>query len=80
MSAPALETLLARLYSDAAFRARFLADPLGVSMQAGLSEAEALALAGIDRVGLELAAESYERKRTAHRKTRRPGWIARLFK
>jgi hypothetical protein len=80
MSAPALETLLARLYSDAAFRARFLADPLGVSKQAGLAEAEALALARIDRVGLELAAESYKRKRMAHQKMPRPGWIARLFR
>ena len=30
--------------------------------------------------GLELAAESYKRKRMAHQKMPRPGWIARLFR
>jgi len=67
MSAAAFEAFLARLYVDADARARFLADPGGETERAGLTPAECSALAAIDRVGLELAAASYDRKR-AHRK------------
>ena len=65
MSAPALEAFLARIYVDAAARARFLADPAGEAGRAGLSARECEALRSIDRVGLDLAAESYARKRGA---------------
>ena len=63
MSAAAFEAFLARLYVDADARARFLADPRGEAQRAGLAPAECRALESIDRVGLQLAAASYERKR-----------------
>ena len=59
----AFEAFLARLYTDAGLRRRFLADPRGVAEAAGLSGVEAHALVDIDRVGLELAAASFARKR-----------------
>jgi hypothetical protein len=57
------EAFLARLYVDAEFRARFLAEPVGEAMRAGCDRATAERLAAIDREGLELAAESFARKR-----------------
>ncbi len=60
---PGFEAFLARIYVDAEARRRFLADPQGEAMRAGLAPGEAGALAAIDRAGLELAALSYERKR-----------------
>jgi hypothetical protein len=54
---------LAKIYVDANARARFLADPRGEAIRAGLSEAEIAALETIDRTGLELAADSLRRKR-----------------
>ena len=62
------EQFLARLYVDAALRERFLADPVGEAMRAGLDRATAERLAEIDRVGLELAADSFARKRAARSK------------
>ena len=64
MSAVAVETLLARLYTDAALRRDFLRDPRGVAREAGLDRQEIEAFVAIDRVGLEMAAESYEHKRS----------------
>ena len=64
MSSPAFEGFLARLYVDAAFRARFLADPEGEARRAGLGCAGVAAVKSIDRVGLEMAARSYELKRS----------------
>ena len=61
------EQFLARLYVDDALRARFLADPVGEGVRAGLDRETAERLAEIDRVGLELAAESFARKREAKR-------------
>jgi hypothetical protein len=69
MSAAAVETLLARLYSDDALRREFLADPGRIARAAGLDPAEVTAMAAIDRTGLEMAAESYSRKRST--RTRR---------
>jgi len=63
MSAAAVETLLARLYSDADCLGAFLEDPVRVSRAAGLDEREAEGMAAMDRTGLEMAAESYSRKR-----------------
>jgi hypothetical protein len=68
MSAQAVETLLARLYSEPQYRRTFLQAPRQTARAAGLDEAEAQALARIDRVGLELAAESYARKRAGRAK------------
>jgi hypothetical protein len=70
MSSPALETFLARLYTDIALRERFLADPRLEAQRAGLNTIEVTALANIDTVGLCMAANSYARKRTQHRKPR----------
>jgi hypothetical protein len=79
VSARTLEAFLARLYTDAALRREFLAEPLAAARRAGLKEREAAALAAIDRTGLELAAESYARKRAQHAAKRpRPGLLDRL--
>jgi hypothetical protein len=64
MTSQEFEAFLARLYVDAGFRARFLEDPRREALAAGLSEAECRALEAIDRPGLELAAASFEVKRT----------------
>ena len=67
MSSPAFEGFLARLYVDAAFRARFLADPETEARRAGLSCGDREKLKSIDRTGLEMAAKSYEMKRVKTR-------------
>ena len=74
MSGASLEGFLARLYTDKEARARFLADPRGEATRAGLSDAESDALERIDRAGLEMAARSFERKRTAQTSRRRRWW------
>ena len=58
-----LEAFLARIYVDPEARARFLADRVGEASRAGLDANAVAQLDGIDRVGLELAAASLERKR-----------------
>ena len=63
MNSPQFETLLALLYTDAAARARFEADPRGEAARAGLDAAQVEALAAIDFAGLGFAARSFERKR-----------------
>jgi len=63
MNSPRFETFLARLYTDAALRERFLADPRGEALRAGLDETQAAALAKIDIAGLGFAARSFGRKR-----------------
>ncbi len=72
MTSAHLEAFLARIYVDGEARARFLADPRAEARRAGLPEDTCLALAAIDRVGLEMAAVSFERKRSA-RARRQPG-------
>ena len=62
---PAFEGYLARLYTDATERERFLADPRGTASAAGLPAADLDALERIDRDGLILAAESFRRKRAS---------------
>ncbi len=63
MSAPDFEAFLAKIYVDERARAKFLADPRGEALKAGLTASEAEALEKIDRLGLELIARSLERKR-----------------
>jgi len=65
MSAERLEAFLARLYVDESARRRFLASPHNEAANAGLSEQDCTALANIDFVGLELAANSIARKHPA---------------
>jgi uncharacterized protein (UPF0276 family) len=57
------EALLARMYVDAAFRRRLLADPVAEAARLGLTPGQAYALRRIDRPGLELAAASFGHKR-----------------
>jgi hypothetical protein len=64
----AVETFLARLYTDAALREAFIADPAGVARREGFEGRDAEALAATDLVGLTLAAESYRRKREGRAK------------
>jgi hypothetical protein len=70
----AFESYLALLYTDAAARARFNADPTGEASRAGLSTPECAALVACDRVGLEMAAESFAHKRARHGKRRQVWW------
>lgn len=79
MNAAALQTFLARLYTDEALRRDFLAQPESVARAAGLDEPTARQLLNIDREGLQLAADSYARKRAAHARQHRPASLwARL--
>jgi Aromatic-ring-opening dioxygenase LigAB, LigA subunit len=61
---PEFETFLARLYTDAPLRARFLADPRAEAERHQLTVEECDALERIDRVGLQMAARSFAHKRT----------------
>ncbi|HTU67396.1 MAG TPA: hypothetical protein VMF52_15720 [Steroidobacteraceae bacterium] len=60
------EELLARLFTDAEFRARFRRDPAGTGREFGLDAASIDAFARADWIGLDLAARSYQRKRERH--------------
>ena len=62
-----LETFLARVYVDREARAKFLADPRGEAMKAGLTRQQVEDVIKIDRDGLELFAQSLERKKQRHR-------------
>lgn len=84
MSSPALETYLARLYTDDAVLGAFLLAPHAQALLHGLSPQEAEAMAAMDRVGLQMAAASYRAKRagrTAHgsRTTPAQPWWRRLL-
>jgi len=63
MSAISMEQFLARIYVDADSRAAFLANPRAAAAAAGLSAQECEALSRMDFAGLELAADSFARKR-----------------
>lgn len=63
MTGPRFEAFLARLYTDEPTRRRFLEDPATVARASGLSEEEVQAALDIDREGLMLTAESFEKKR-----------------
>jgi hypothetical protein len=80
MSAPSVEAVLARLYVDPAFRARFLAAPEATLAAAGLAPEECRALAALDRVGLALAADSFAAKRAEKAARPRASWLGRLLR
>ena len=67
MTTPAFEAFLAKIYTDADFRRRFLDDPQRLAAEHGLSEEESSHLMNIDRVGLELAAKTFAYKRASAR-------------
>lgn len=81
MSSPALEAYLAVLYTDDAKRDAFLQAPQAQSVLHGLTPQEADAMAAIDRIGLQMAAASFQHKRAAHgaRAKPRQGWWRRLL-
>jgi demethoxyubiquinone hydroxylase (CLK1/Coq7/Cat5 family) len=78
-----IESFLAKLYSDADARGAFLAAPEATARDAGLADADVLALCRIDRAGLLMAAKSYAGKRAAHRRPKLrladllPDWMRR---
>jgi hypothetical protein len=82
VSSPALEAFLARLYTDEAALAAFLAAPEEVALAAGLDAATATELTAVDRSDLIAAAHSFRatrarRFRLAH-SSRLAGWNALL--
>jgi uncharacterized protein len=73
MSSARLEAFLARLYTDEAALADFLAAPAASAGAAGLDAEEIAALSAIDRDGLVMAARSFRAKRQGRSKRRRYG-------
>jgi len=57
-----LEAFMARLYADAAFLQRFLARPVEIAREAGLSETQVEAVAAMDLGDLQLAAGGFRAK------------------
>jgi hypothetical protein len=72
--AQASEDLLARLFTDAEFRARFRQDPHGTGRELGLDETAIATLPRTDWVGLDLAARSYSNKRQTYVGRKRRWW------
>ena len=73
------ETFLARLYTDAQLRSRFLTDPRGEAERHQLTTDECAALERIDRAGLELSARSFAHKRALKAaQRRRRSWFGRF--
>jgi hypothetical protein len=70
MNSPELERFLAKIYVDAEDRARFLVAPYEEAARAGLNQEQCRALEKIDRVGLEMAARSFGKKRERKRLSR----------
>jgi hypothetical protein len=58
-----VQTVLARLFTDASFRASFFADPVAVGRSSGLGPAEAQVLAALSREEVEQFASTLRRKR-----------------
>jgi hypothetical protein len=79
MSSPALEAFLARLYTEDAMLAGFLADPSPILARSGLSETERAVLREIDRSGLVLAARSFRAKRAQHAQASKAGRVRRAL-
>ncbi|HKR10806.1 MAG TPA: hypothetical protein VJT15_02020 [Pyrinomonadaceae bacterium] len=67
MSDSSLEAFLARIYVDEVAREKFLADPRGEAVKAGLTEQQVEDVVKIDREGLEMFAASLKRKKQGHR-------------
>ena len=72
--AQACEELLARLFTDAEFRARFMKDPEEVGRELELDDLALASLARTDWVGLELAAKSHSHKREKYTARYRRWW------
>lgn len=76
---PAFESFVARLYTDAQARRRFLADAAEAAAASGLGPDEIAAVVRIDRVGLELAASIFDLKRRRPRRRGALEWVRRLI-
>ncbi len=74
MSAAAVEELLARLYTDAVLREKFLYDAERTIADLTLTDNERRAMLEMDRAGLAMAADSYAAKRGQHRSAKAPRW------
>lgn len=76
MSSEHFEAFVARLYADTSYCELFLSNPQQVARQAGLSETEIAALDQIDLVGLDIACQSFARKRDqkAQHQAKRLSW------
>jgi len=72
---------MARLLTDRALRERFIADPVAVARERGLSPQEADAMAKMPVADLRTAARSYDLKRNAKRRRGRThpllAWLRR---
>jgi hypothetical protein len=79
MNAERFEAYLAKLYVDDKARSRFLADPRAEARTAGLTAEQCLALESIDIVGLQLAADSFAKKRAAQASRKNTSRLARWF-
>ena len=64
MSTADVETFLARLYTDANLRDRFLRSPQEVLSRENFSAQQCAALVAVDPSELILASDSYRQKRT----------------
>jgi hypothetical protein len=78
MSSAAIEAFLANIYTNPDACARFKANPLAEASRAGLSAEECSAVANIDWPGLELATQSFARKRHGKARSPKPSTFARL--
>lgn len=67
MSDSRFESFLARIYVDEEARVKFLANPRGEAMKAGLTAQQVEDVVKIDREGLEMFAASLKRKKQNHR-------------
>jgi hypothetical protein len=70
-----VERLLARLLTDRAFLERFLADPIDMARQEGLSPGEAQAVAAMPMQDLRTAARSYQHKRDSKVRCGGRNWL-----
>ena len=73
MSLLAIQSLLAQLYTDSAFRARFFDDPEGACRERALTEAERRQLTTLDRPQVERFARSLKQKRLGLARELLPG-------
>lgn len=80
MSGEQLEHFLARLHTDEGLREQFLLEPERVALAAGLGVEDAKGMADIDRVGLQMAAQSFARKRGGRAGVAKAGRWWRLWR
>lgn len=83
MNSPEFEAFLARLYTENDLRQQFLVNPAETARAAGLTNAQCVALAAIDREGLETASLSYAAKRKKSLRLNKRGkftkWYAAVY-